>query len=151
MMSDHTKSKHEEYFDLVSQSLMEFQFIEEAFRMYISYCYNIITNKVTGHIPFNFTYKDLEKDALGTLLWKFKKFSNNKKLAIKIEKLIKERNRCAHEAYLLTYEQRHSSAYFENEVEKLKSTIVQAKESLAELFKEVKHVEKVLNALNAKE
>ena len=94
-----------EYNSQIMRVLSNFQFIEEALRMYISYSYRLITQKLDKQIPFSFTYNDVKNDSLGKLLKKFKKINANSKLIKNLEKLKKERDFIAHKAFLLTQDE----------------------------------------------
>ena len=131
----------DKYFDKLPGALLNFQFIEESLRMYIAYCYEIISKRVSELIPFKYRYQDLKKDSLGRLLNKFKKLNNNERLIDKIEKLVEDRNYCAHEAYLLTYEKQNDPDYLTKELAKLENIINEAKECVQLLFSEVKKIE----------
>ena len=123
--------------------LVTFQFIEELLRMYIAYCYKIISLKVSKFIEFKYSYKDLQKDSLGTLISHFKKLSKKSSLIKNIEQIIKDRNYCAHEAYLLTYEQQKDSNYLLKEIKKLDEMISKTQNCFELLLAEVKQIEEV--------
>ena len=127
--------------------LFTFQFIEEFLRMYIAYCYQIINFKVSKHIPFKYNYKDLQKDSLGTLLSKFKKFSKDSSLIKEIENLVKDRNYSAHEVYLLTYEQQKDSKYLLREIEKIDEIARKGEECRERISAQLKEVEAVWNRI----
>ncbi len=137
-----------QYFLKLPDALLNFQFIEESLRMYIAYCYEIISVRVSKQIPFKYRYKDLEKDALGKLLSKFKRFNSNNELIGKIEKVIKDRNYCAHKAYLLTYEQQNDPDYLKSELEKLENIVNKAKECMHFLSAELKQAEEIKKSLS---
>jgi hypothetical protein len=135
------------YLQKVPCVLLTFQYIEEFLRMYIAHCYQIINFKVSKHIPFKYNYKDLQKDSLGTLLSKFKNLSKESSLIKKIENLVKDRNYCAHEAYLLAYEQQKDSKYLIKEIEKI-DEIARKVEDCRELISgQLKQVEAVWNSI----
>jgi len=146
-MTEQENKTIEQYLQKLPDALLNFQFIEEFLKMYIAYCYEIITLRVSSHIPFKYRYKDLKKDALGKLVMKFKKINNNDKLIGKIEKIIKDRNYCAHEAYLLIHEQQNDPEYLSKEIAKLEKIVLEAKECLQEISAELKHVEAIKNSL----
>jgi len=137
-----------QYFQKLPEALLKFQFIEELLRMYIVYCYQIISLRIPKQIPFKYKYKDLQKDALGTLLGKFKKFTNNALLIGKIESIIKDRNYCAHEAYLFTYAQQNDSLYLAAEIGKIDTIITKAEDCRQFLSEELKQLELIKNSIN---
>jgi hypothetical protein len=137
-----------QYFQKLPEALLKFQFIEELLRMYISHCYQIIFVRTSQQIPFKYEYKDLQKDALGALLRKFKRFSDNNTLIGKIENIIKDRNYCAHEAYLLTYAQQNDPGHLRAEIEKMETIITKAEDCRQLLSAEVKQLEAIRNSIN---
>jgi hypothetical protein len=137
-----------QYFEKLPEALLKFQFIEEVLRMYIAYCYQIICLRVSKQIPFKYEYNDLQKDALGTLLGKFRKCSNNDLLIGQIENIIKDRNYCAHEAYLLTYEQQKDSGYLAAEIEKMGKIITKAEDCRQLLSAELRQLEGIRNSID---
>jgi len=146
-MTEQANNTIEEYFNKLPDALLNFQFIEEFLRMYISYSYEIISLSVSPYIPFKYSYKDLEKNALGKLVSEFKKLNKNEEVTKKIEKIIKDRNYCAHEAYLLTSEQQNDPEYLSKEIAKLEKIVRKAKECLKGISAEVKRVEGIRNSL----
>lgn len=135
------------YMQKIPGVLLKFQFIEELLRMYISYCYQIIHIKVFKLIPFGYNYKDLQKDSLGKLITKFKKLSKDSSLIRNIENIVKDRNYCAHEVYLLTYEQQKDLEYLMIEIKKIDEITSKAEDCRKRLSAKVKQVENVLNCI----
>ncbi|MGA9111715.1 MAG: hypothetical protein ACLPSL_06300 [Smithella sp.] len=135
------------YFQKIQGVLLTFQFIEELIRMHISYCYQIIYLKVSRHIPFKYNYKDLQKDSLGTLISKFKKFNKDSSLITNIENIVKDRNYCAHQAYLLTYEQQRNPEHLIKEVKRIDEIIGKAENCLERLMAEGKQIEGIYNSI----
>jgi hypothetical protein len=94
----------DDYNLIATRTLMSFQYIEELLRMYLSRAYDLIKFRLAGDLPFK--QNDLiERKALGALLKEFSRLNDNKELISKISALIPQRNRVAHEAYLLTVEE----------------------------------------------
>jgi abortive infection bacteriophage resistance protein len=94
--------------------MLDFQFIEEALRRYISRAYELIRQKTAGEIPFKFEEKDLERDSLGKLVQKFSQLSDNDVLCDTIRKLVPTRNMCAHNGLMITYQVAEAPARFDN-------------------------------------
>ena len=49
-----------QYFEKLPEALLKFQFIEESLRMYIAYCYQIISLRIPKEIAFKYGYNDLQ-------------------------------------------------------------------------------------------
>lgn len=92
--------------------MLDFQFIEEGLRRYISRAYELIRQKTAGEIPFKLKAKDLEKDSLGKLVQKFSQLSDNDVLCETIRNLVPTRNMCAHNGLLITHQVAEAPAKF---------------------------------------
>lgn len=134
-----------EYFDdyvtLISAILVDFQFIEEGIRMYISRVFNYIETEISGVIPFRYDDKDIEKDSLGKLVNKFEKFNDNNDLIAGMKDLTKYRNDCAHRGFLLTNEQAYVEKYIKNRQEDMEKVKKRTADCLSGLHKEVVKIE----------
>ena len=132
-----------DYWTNLQKALMNFQFMEESIRMYLTSAYCIVLRKLDNQIPFEFTYKDVEKDSLGKLLIKFGKFNSNKQLIDNIREIMKDRNHCAHRAYLMTAEELNDEEFLSDEVVRVKRIVTRSKEYLDSLFEEWKSIEEI--------
>ena len=94
-----------EYLDLVGKALLDFQYIELALKLYIAEVYAIISSRVEGIVPFKYDWKDVENEPLGRLLDRFSMISSDHQLVKDLRPLQKERNKLAHQAYVLTLEE----------------------------------------------
>lgn len=132
-----------EYWTKLQNALLNFQFMEESIRMYLASAYRIVSKKLDNQIQFGFTYKDVQNDSLGKLLIKFDKFNSNKPLIGKMRQLIKERNYCAHRAYVMTAEEQNDDKFLSDEIVKLKTIVSSSKECLNSLMEELKRIEEI--------
>jgi len=80
--------------------LTDFQFMEEALRLYIEAVYELIRFRLNKQVPFRLDYNSLEKDALGTLVTKFSQLSDKADLIAALRALVPKRNQCAHKGFL---------------------------------------------------
>ena len=85
----------------IGRAASQFQFIEECLKMYLCECFDIVRKNVQGKIAFEYTDKDVRNKSLGPLIVMFKKYSTNKQLVERLEKIREDRNYIAHEAYVL--------------------------------------------------
>lgn len=108
-----------EYLDLVGQALLDFQFIELALKLYMAETYAIISSRVEGVVPFKYGWKDVENEPLGRLLDQFSKISSDHQLIQELRPLQKERNKLAHQAYVLTLEEQSDGDRLEKECARL--------------------------------
>lgn len=92
-----------EYKLQILKTLSEFQTLELALKIYIAATYKIIKNKLQGTIPFNYSYKDIEKHPVGKLLQSFQKLNDNTELQARLNNLTKSRNHIAHKGLILAH------------------------------------------------
>lgn len=130
--------------DTVRLVLMDFQFIEECLRMYIAKCYEHIACQLRGAPPFQYGYRDLEKDSLGKLVGKFEKLNRNSSLISELRRLTSKRNQVAHRAFLLTYEEVRNDDYLKAQLDDIVNTKRCTKECFYALLNEWREVEKQL-------
>ena len=108
-----------EYLDLVGKALLDFQYIELALKLYIAEVYAIISSRVEGIVPFKYDWKDVENEPLGRLLDRFSMISSDHQLVKDLRPLQKERNKLAHQAYVLTLEEQSDGDQLEKECVRL--------------------------------
>ena len=82
----------------VSDLLLIYQMIEDSLKMYIEYSCKLIKVSLPPNIPFNFSGKEHENSALGSLIKAFSKYSDNESLIDNLKSLQNKRNFVAHRA-----------------------------------------------------
>ena len=128
-----------QYHLAVQMALSDFQYIEESLRFYIAVAYDLIRHQMKGKLPFHFNEPDLEKDALGRLIQKYAKFSDNTTLVAELKRLQRHRNQVAHRGLLLTLEEQRNCQFLDEQTRRLD-----------ELHKELKpHIQTLLNEVAA--
>jgi len=105
--------------DALSRALLALQFVEECMRMYLGHCYGIITARVANVFVYSRTYADIRKKSMGQLLQEFRQFCGDQELVSSINALVKDRNFCAHEAFLLTIEEMRDATHLVGAIEKI--------------------------------
>jgi hypothetical protein len=80
--------------------VMEFQFLEEALRMYIDHAFDVIRARTAGLIPFNRDRRELEGLSLGRLIDEFAKHVDDGALVRELKALVPDRNYGAHRAFM---------------------------------------------------
>ena len=146
--------KEEEVFILVrthskklSIALMFLQHIEETIKDYLVEVYEIIKKKLGNQIPFKFSHKSVENDSLEKLLTKFRKVNSNKKLIDRVGRLIKDRNYCAHRAYVMIFRQKFDNKYLSDEIEKFERIANNSSKCFTRLQMELKKVREIKSKL----
>ena len=135
------------YWHKLGNALLNFQFMEEIIRMYLGIAYDVVKKKLDNQIPFKFSYRDIKQDSLGTLVTKFEKFNSNKQLIEEVVRLVKIRNYCAHQAYLMTAEQQKDDKYLSGEIKKMETVIRSSDQCVRHLHRELERIEKIRNKL----
>lgn len=130
-----------EYVGMLQTASWRFRYIEEALKMYIGNCYQIISNRLSSRLPFHYTYKDVHDRPLGQLIRVFKKLNSNKDLIAQLETLVKDRNHCAHQGYLMTSEEMHDPQYLSRELSRVKAIAEEADRAVQALLAELKAIE----------
>lgn len=108
-----------QYSNALQMALADFQYIEECLRLYISVAYDLIRHETSKHLPFKFDASDLDRDALGRLIDKYAKFSNNTILVSALREILPRRNEIAHRGLLLSSAQQHDIAFLDEQTQRL--------------------------------
>jgi hypothetical protein len=146
-MTPNEKTEHLfSYTAMIGDILIDFQFVEESLRMFISNSYQYIAKQLSKKIPFEYDYRDVEKDALGTLINKFEKLNDNKPLISELRDLTKYRNDYAHRGFLTTYEEMNNSQHLESELETARDIKKRTQQCLFALLKEWKKIQELLKS-----
>ncbi len=111
-------------------SLMWFQFLEVAIKMYIERAYDLIQKRLNNDIPYNFSKKDINSYALGRLCEHLSKLTHNKELISEIRELVPIRNKIAHKGYLYVFNDRTS----ENDVKDFKQYLAKINKQVENVF-----------------
>jgi hypothetical protein len=150
-MEGHTRKMSaidlQEYLNEVSHAAARFQFLEETLRMHLASCFRIVELSVMDKLSFGFTYKDLERKSLGSLIELFKKFNSNSELLKLLQGLAKERNYVAHQAYLMTQDEQRSSEVLVREKKKVADISEKAHKAVTSLSKESRRIECLIEEL----
>ena len=91
--------------------LIDFQFIEECLKMSITTADKIIQKNVAPYFQYNYNRKDIENFALGKLVERYSKMSNNHSLVTHIRELMKERDNIAHKGFYLHMKNKKTKTY----------------------------------------
>jgi hypothetical protein len=91
---------------------------------------------VADKLPFKLDETDLEKDALGRLIDKYSKLSNNAKLVAELRELLPKRNEIAHRGLLLSLEQQKDAKFLDEQTERLRALHERLKSHIQALLNE---------------
>lgn len=124
--------------------LIDFQFIEEALKMYLSNAFSVVARD-SAKVPFKYDFKSIGKDSLGRLVERFGRFNGNAQLIDELRDLVPKRNFIAHQSFLLSHCGWQGSD-FESQVVEIEQLHARAKATLKSVLLEVKGVELILTS-----
>ena len=139
--SSNRRAGNDVYFQIVQQLLIDFQFIEESLKMYLSHCFRIIRSNLDSRVRYKFGRRDVQNLPLGKLISMFRKFSQNDVLISKLSHLPKQRNFVAHQAFLHTREEQQNADFIDSEIQKLDDLQKETSDCVGELITELKKVQ----------
>jgi len=132
------------YVDLTHGALVDYQYLEEGLRMFLSLTYMEIRAHLPASIAFNFSYADTEKDSLGTLVSKFGKLTYDDDFVQDLRNLVQNRNIIAHRAYLLSPEEQGDSAFLSAQIKALRDTRKELARVIKHIYKAGMEIERIL-------
>lgn len=93
----------ERYITLLQKLLFDCQHIEEGLRFYISVAYRKIRARIGSGLTFKYDESDVRTDALGTLIRKFERLSDDVPLIERLKTMAPLRNRYAHAGFVVDF------------------------------------------------
>jgi hypothetical protein len=115
--------------------LSDFQYIEEALRFFIGVAYRRIREKCGLELHFKYGDEDIEKDALGKLIEKFERVSDEPELVRQLREVQPKRNRYAHQRFLVDFSPKVPDKKLRPLIAELVGLRETAKALIATLFK----------------
>jgi hypothetical protein len=147
-MSDHNPSLSTFILD-AGYALIGCQLVEEALKSYIINCNGIVAVSLRNTIPFNYAEKEIEDLSLDRLTGHFKRFNSNAELISKLQKLPKERNYCAHRAFVSAIHKKDNEG-LDDDVARIHALAESAWGCWQDLSVELAEVEERLRSLREK-
>jgi hypothetical protein len=141
---DSADATYSDYVSSLQAVMLDFQFMEEGLRRYISIAYALIRSKNAGTVPFRLTEKDIAKDSLGILLRKVSQLSDNTSLCAQIEKLLPVRNQIAHKGLLITHQISAKQESFDGLSANLMDMLTETRPCVKALIDEVQKLERIM-------
>lgn len=90
--------RHRNFYLKVADALAGCQLVELELKRYIATAHSTIRRNLPAHIAYRISDNDCAGDALGQLIIKFEKLSNDDELIENLKKFNKKRNKLAHRA-----------------------------------------------------
>ena len=139
-----------DYLDEINRSIVSFQFIEEALRMYLDYAYQLVQLRVGDALPVHLARKDIEHWPMVRLIREFAKFNDNAPMIRGMQRLASLRNEVVHRGLLLTHEEIRDQDHMEQQAERAQRIANGAEGCVQELLSEVGKVAERLRVLREK-
>ncbi len=130
-----------DYWSKMQNSLLNIHYLEESLRMYLSSSTGVNLRNRERIFPYDFSYKDLKRDSIDSLLEKFQKINPNQRLIKKISTLKDYRSFCLNRGYLLPYAKQCHEKYLTRELDAMDKILKVSEECLDELVVERKRLQ----------
>ncbi len=127
--------------------MMTYQFIEFGLRFCLHRCHASIKYRLDGYLHYEAPLQAVEDAALGRLIEWYKGFTTNEALIKDLRGIKSERDRVAHQGYVLTLEEQRDDAFLAREAEKLEASHAKAEACLKALHAEMQTTDDVINAI----
>ncbi|MFH1856282.1 MAG: hypothetical protein ABH836_03505 [Candidatus Omnitrophota bacterium] len=141
----------QKYLDQIPKAFLNFQFIEEALKLYLYRFEAMAIIRFEGVLYYRFNQSDLKEIEimpLGKLIKVFERRNNNKDLLKKLKKIRVTRNFIAHQSYVIATNAKTEN--IEEELYNIKETIKESRECFFELNKEIGNIEKKISEIKNK-
>lgn len=133
----------------VTLCMMTYQFIEYSLRFCLHRCHAIIKFRLDGHLTYEVPTQSVEDAALGRLIDWYKTFTSNTALIKQLRSIKAERDRIAHQAYVLTLEEQRDDVFLARRIGELEAIHERARACLLDLQSEMEGTDKVVNEVYA--
>jgi hypothetical protein len=132
--------KLKQYFDLLPQCMLNYQFIEEGLRFCLYRQHAIVEMRVKTILPYKPPLESIQNAAMGKLISYFQTFCDNKGLLESLNKVKTKRDRLAHQGYLMTFEEQNDPTFVSNQLIELESAYKEAKACFSALQGEMERI-----------
>ncbi len=137
------------YMQQLSLCMMTYQFIEFSLRYCLHRCHGIIKFRLDGHLPYQAPAQAIEDAALGRLIEWYKTYTTDEALIKRLRELKGERDRIAHQGYLLNLEEQRDDDFLRQEAAKLEEAHQRAKACLEALQPEMQRTDDLVKSIYA--
>lgn len=117
---------HNDFYLKVADGLAGCQLVEQELKLYIAAAYDAIRRNLPERIPYKFDAEDCNGDALGPLIGKFKKLSDDEELIAALHKFKKERNFLSHRSVTSCFDPDGELSISDNMQERLEEIRIEA-------------------------
>lgn len=132
--------KLQQYFNLLPQCMLNYQFIEEGLRFCLYRQHEIVAMQVKGILPYKPPFHSIQDAAMGRLITYFQSFCDDEALLKSLNGVKKRRDNIAHQGYLLTFEEQNDLQFISVQLADLESAYKEAKDCFLALQCEMERV-----------
>jgi len=124
----------------LQKALLSFQFIEECLKTYLTDVFLLARHRCAKDVPIDVVSlrKLIDKKTLGSLITLFSCVTSNTALVTDLKGLSGKRNFCAHQAFLLTYEEQNDHEFLRKHTTELREIADSAHDAMMRLTDEMK-------------
>lgn len=108
-----------QYESAVNRLLLDFQRIEMTLRIVVGASYEVLSRAAPAPVCFQPSRAKLARDALGRLIERYSEVSANTVAVEKLKSVLKHRNYCAHQSFILTVDEQRSAEFIQSEVSRM--------------------------------
>lgn len=135
----------QQYFMKLTLCMMTYQFIEFGLRYCLHRCHATVKFRLHEYLPYQPSIAAVEDAALGRLVDWYKSYTDNEALIREIRVIKADRDRIAHQGYVLTIEEQADDEFLLAETRKLEVAHTKAEECLERLRAEMEKTDAVVN------
>jgi hypothetical protein len=138
-----------EYSRQLALCTMTYQFIELSLRFCLLRCHATVQFRLEGLLPYEAPFRAIQDAAMGRLIDWYKIFTTNTTLIEDLRSIKGERDRIAHQGYILTLKEQDNDAFLIQETQKLEAAEKRANACLEALKVEGEKTDEVVNRVYA--
>ena len=132
--------KLKQYFDLLPQCMLNYQFIEEGLRFCLYRQHGMVAMRLKTILPYKPPFDSIQNAAMGKLISYFQTFCDNEGLLKSLNEVKKKRDYLAHQGYLLTFEEQNDPKFVSDQLVVLESAYMEAKACFSALQGEMEPI-----------
>jgi len=126
--------------------MITYQYIEFSLRFCLHRCHATIKFRLDDCLPYESPFNAIEDAALGRLIEMYKVFTSNNSLIIDLRKIKSERDRIAHQGYVLTLEEQVNDVFLSEKMKELEASHEEAEACLKGLRTEMEKTDEVVKS-----
>ena len=141
---DETK---QDYFSELLEFIATAQWVEEMLKFYLYRCEAITSKLLKDTLPFQTNMESISNSALGRLIEKYRRFSDNTDLIERLRKFKPKRDRIVHAGFVKLYRDKLDEQAISLELSELQEINTEADDLIQVLLEDAKKIESAMNQL----